>query len=187
MARSPCPTTGASPTSTGSPRRCGCASPSGSPISAFDLLHLDSHDLRPCVIEDRKALLRDVIGSAECERIVCIDQITSGGAALFVAVQQIGAEGIVLKCAGSAYRGGESRYWLKVKVSETSAFVITRFVRARQSRSPRVLVPVGLVKFGLAGKERRRRLDLLRDGPALRSGVVPMRPELVAEIKFFGR
>jgi hypothetical protein len=30
-------------------------------------------------------------------------------------------------------------------------------------------------------------LDLLRTGPATRSGVVPVRPELVAEIKFFGR
>src|SRR5262249_21771500 len=35
----------------------------------FDLLHLDGHDLRRCAIEDRKALLRDVIGSAGCERI----------------------------------------------------------------------------------------------------------------------
>jgi len=26
---------------------------------AFDLLHLDGHDLRSCAIEDRKALLRD--------------------------------------------------------------------------------------------------------------------------------
>src|SRR5262249_9850943 len=31
---------------------------------AFDLLHLDGHDLRRCPIEDRKALLRDLIGAA---------------------------------------------------------------------------------------------------------------------------
>jgi len=31
---------------------------------AFDLLHLDGHDLRRCPIEDRKMLLRDVIGTA---------------------------------------------------------------------------------------------------------------------------
>jgi bifunctional non-homologous end joining protein LigD len=29
---------------------------------AFDLLFLDGHDLRGCAIEDRKALLRDIIG-----------------------------------------------------------------------------------------------------------------------------
>ena len=39
--------------------------------------------------------------------------------------RQIGAEGIVSKRAGSAYRSGESRDWLKAKVSETVAFVIT--------------------------------------------------------------
>src|SRR5215472_10815185 len=35
---------------------------------AFDLLHLDGHDLRRCPIEDRKALLRDVIGAARSAR-----------------------------------------------------------------------------------------------------------------------
>jgi bifunctional non-homologous end joining protein LigD len=64
---------------------------------AFDLLHLDGHDLRGCAIEDRKALLRDVIGAAGCERIVVVDHITGNGAALFEAARRIGAEGIVSK------------------------------------------------------------------------------------------
>jgi hypothetical protein len=49
------------------------------------------------------------------------------------------------------------------------------------------LAPVGLVKFGLAGKDLWQRLDPLRDGPATRAGVVPVRPDLVAGVKFFGR
>jgi hypothetical protein len=49
------------------------------------------------------------------------------------------------------------------------------------------LVPAGLVKFGLAGKGPWQRLDPLRDGPAHHSGVVLARPELVAEIRYFGR
>src|SRR5438105_10626202 len=36
----------------------------------FDLLHFDGHDLRRCPIEDRKTLLRDLIGAARCERSV---------------------------------------------------------------------------------------------------------------------
>ena len=32
---------------------------------AFDLLHLDGHDLRRCPIEDRKMLLRDILGVAD--------------------------------------------------------------------------------------------------------------------------
>jgi bifunctional non-homologous end joining protein LigD len=46
---------------------------------AFDLLHLDGHDLRRCPIEDRKALLRDVIGAARCPRIVCVDHVVGIG------------------------------------------------------------------------------------------------------------
>jgi bifunctional non-homologous end joining protein LigD len=67
---------------------------------AFDLLHLDGHDLRRCRTEDRKALLRDVIGAAGVPRLVCVDHITGDGTALFEAVRQIGAEGIVSKRAG---------------------------------------------------------------------------------------
>ena len=50
-----------------------------------------------------------------------------------------------------------------------------------------VLVPAGLVKFGLAGKGLWRRLDPLRAGPSARSGVIQVRPEMVAAVRFFGR
>ena len=46
---------------------------------AFDLLHLDGHDLRRYGIEDRKLLLRDVLGAAGCERIVYVDHVVSSG------------------------------------------------------------------------------------------------------------
>ena len=105
-------------------------------------------------------------------------------------MRQLGAEGIVSKRAGSPYRGGPGRDWLKAKVSETGAFVITGFVEHEAVAVAELrdgkLSPVGLVKFGLAGKDLRQRLDPLRDGPATRAGVVPVRPELVAAIKFFG-
>ena len=38
----------AAPVETCRPGRCASAGPSGSPIFAFDLLHLDGHDLRRC-------------------------------------------------------------------------------------------------------------------------------------------
>ena len=50
-----------------------------------------------------------------------------------------------------------------------------------------VLVPAGLVKFGLAGKGLWRRLDALRAGPSARFGVVPVHPELIAGVRYFGR
>jgi bifunctional non-homologous end joining protein LigD len=158
---------------------------------AFDLLYLDGHDLRGCPIEDRKALLRDLVGAAGGPRLVAVDHITGSGRQLFEAVRQLGAEGIVSKRAGSPYRGGIGRDWLKAKVSETAAFVITGFVEreaiAVAELRDGVLMPAGLVKFGLAGKDLWRRLDPLRAGSASRAGVVPVRPELVAAIRYFGR
>ena len=52
---------------------------------AFDLLHLDGHDLRRCPVEDRKAILRDVIGAARCDRIVYVDHVAGIGRKLFEA------------------------------------------------------------------------------------------------------
>jgi hypothetical protein len=49
------------------------------------------------------------------------------------------------------------------------------------------LVPAGLVKFGLSGKDLWPRLDRLRAGPASRSGVIPVRPEPVVGVRYFGR
>jgi hypothetical protein len=48
------------------------------------------------------------------------------------------------------------------------------------------LVPAGLVTFGLAGRDLWSWLDPLRLGPASRGGIVPVRPELVAGMRYFG-
>lgn len=93
--------------------------------------------------------------------------------------------------SSSAYRGRRSRDWLKAKVSETGALLITGFVErevvAVVELKVGVLVPGGLIKFGLAGKGLWRRLNPLRDGPASRAGIIPVRPELIGGVKFFVR
>jgi bifunctional non-homologous end joining protein LigD len=162
---------------------------------AFDLLHLDGHDLRRCAIDDRKMLLRDVIGTAGCERVVYVDHVLGIGRELFEAVRQIGAEGIVSKRRGSHYRGGDSREWLKTKCSETGVFAITGFSELGEGKLDAIYVaeardgalcPAGQVRFGFAGKGLWQLLDERRAGPA-RKSIVPVRLGLVAEIKFFGR
>ena len=161
---------------------------------AFDLLHLDGHDLRRCPIEDRKMLLRDVIGSAQCERVVYVDHVLGIGKELFEAVRQIGAEGIVSKRRGSLYRGGESREWLKTKCSETGVFAITGFSELGDGKLDAVYVAeacdgvlcqAGQVRFSVS-KGLWHLLDERRAGPA-KNGVVPVWLRLVADIKFFGR
>jgi bifunctional non-homologous end joining protein LigD len=161
----------------------------------FDLLHLDGEDLRRRPLEDRKALLRDVIGSAGCPRIVAVDYVAGIGPQLFEAVRQLGGEGIVSKRRGSFYRGGESRDWLKTKCHQTGTFVITGFSVLASGRLEAVyvaeerdgeLVPAGTVQFGVA-RGLWVVLDRLRNGPPSPKGFVPVRPELTAEVKYFGR
>src|SRR5437763_3482723 len=60
---------------------------------AFDLLYLNGHDLRRCPIEERKALLRQVLDEAGSERVVSVDHIIGRGADLFERIREIGAEG----------------------------------------------------------------------------------------------
>jgi bifunctional non-homologous end joining protein LigD len=162
---------------------------------AFDLLYLDGHDLRRCPIEERKALLRHVLDEARCERIVYVDHIIGWGRQLFEAVQQIGAEGVVSKRLARAYRGGETRDWLKTKCHQVGRFAITGFQELGEARLGAVhvaeeiegkLAPAGQVRYGFAGKGLWSELDALRCGPA-NKGVVQVTPGLCAEIKYSGR
>ena len=50
-----------------------------------------------------------------------------------------------------------------------------------------MLVPAGLVKLGLTDKELWRRLDPPPAGPSAQSGIIPVRPEAVAGVRYFGR
>ena len=45
-----------------------------------------------------------------------------------------------------------------------------------------MLLLAGIVKFGLGGKDLWQRLDRLRAGRESRSGLIPVRPELVAAV-----
>jgi len=47
-------------------------------------------DLRHCAIEDRKALLRDLVGAAGCTRVVYVGHVRGIGRELFEAVRQVG-------------------------------------------------------------------------------------------------
>jgi hypothetical protein len=50
-----------------------------------------------------------------------------------------------------------------------------------------MLMPAGLVKFGLAGKELWVRLDRQRVCLETRSGLIPVRAKFVAGVEFFVR
>jgi bifunctional non-homologous end joining protein LigD len=80
---------------------------------AFDLLHLNGHDLRDMRLEDRREVLQAMIPDGQ--RIQFSEALPGSGAAVFHLVEQAGLEGIVSKRNDSKYRSGPSTNWLKAK------------------------------------------------------------------------
>jgi bifunctional non-homologous end joining protein LigD len=81
---------------------------------AFDLLELDGQDLRREPIEERKALLADLLDGSNLS-LVLNEHFEEDGATVYRAACQLGCEGIVSKRLGSPYRSGRSAHWVKVK------------------------------------------------------------------------
>jgi len=90
---------------------------------AFDLLAAAGDDVRVRPWEDRDARLRDTL--PVCDRIRLIESQPATLAA-HEAIVDLGFEGTVLKRAGSSYRPGRHRAWLKHKA---------RFVARAELRS----------------------------------------------------
>jgi bifunctional non-homologous end joining protein LigD len=80
-------------------------------LVAFDLLSLEGDDLRQRPLEERrKALSRLVAG---VDKIQFSASVAGEGAIVFAHACQLGLEGIVSKRAGSRYKSGASRNWMK--------------------------------------------------------------------------
>jgi len=80
---------------------------------AFDLLHLNGHDLRDMPLEDRREILAAMI--PEGRRIQFSQSLPGDASAIFHLVDQAGLEGMVSKRRDSVYRSGQSTSWLKAK------------------------------------------------------------------------
>ena len=78
---------------------------------AFDLLSLDADDLRQRPLEERRAALSQLV--AGVVGVVFSEALATEGAIVFAHACKLGLEGIVSKRAGSRYRSGTTRNWLK--------------------------------------------------------------------------
>lgn len=87
---------------------------------AFDLLHLNGHDLRDMVLEDRRELLEDLI--EDRDPIILSSEFDGEGTAFFVVAEAKGLEGIVSKKKGSRYISGETDLWVKAKAWQVEEF-----------------------------------------------------------------
>lgn len=94
---------------------------------AFDLLHLDGHNLRNLPLERRKTILEGLIADHGENTLRYSSHIRAQGGAMFRRACEMGAEGIVSKLASSPYRGERSRLWLKSKCVLQQEFVVGGF------------------------------------------------------------
>ena len=78
---------------------------------AFDLLGLEGDDLRQRPLEERRDVLSRLV--AGVDGVVFSEALATEGAVVFAHACRLGLEGIVSKRAGSRYRSGASRNWLK--------------------------------------------------------------------------
>ena len=100
---------------------------------AFDLVAFEDFDLRPLPLLERKALLLEALPKVGIIR--ALDHIPREGERFLEQVGKLGLEGIIAKRANSAYVGGRSDKWLKMKVERTDDFVIVGYTAPSRSRS----------------------------------------------------
>jgi bifunctional non-homologous end joining protein LigD len=173
-------------------------------LYAFDLLHLDGHDLRPLPCEARKALLRDVLPAADGLRYV--EHARGDSRARYERACAAGWEGLVAKRAAGRYVHGRSREWLKLKCLAEQELVVGGYTEPRGSRVGIGALLVGYHEDGrlrYAGKvgtgfDARTLADLAARLRALEQPSSPfgepirplpagahwVRPELVAQVGF---
>ncbi len=171
--------------------------------AVFDLLWLDGQDLRPRPIEERRELLESLLAGAPTG-IEAAEEVGGSIAKALARARERGWEGVVAKRRGSAYQGGRSRGWLKVKVAAGQEFAIVGYTPIATGasaigallvafRDGRRYVYAGKVGTGYTEAVRRdlyRRLERDRvaappvSGAPRVKGARWVEPRLVAEVSF---
>ena len=141
----------------------------------FDLLALDGQSLVAMPLEDRLALLDEVL--VPSRTIVRSDVIPGRGTALYAAAEAQGLEGVVAKRRTSRYLPGRrSPDWLKVKVRRTAEVVVAGWIPSSTGAGDLGSLVVaahdddglrylGRVGTGFDAAERARLKDLLDQRP----------------------
>jgi len=94
---------------------------------AFDLLRLDGKDPARLPLEDRKAMLKKLVGGRSTGRIRFSEHIDGNGEAFFAEACRAGLEGIVSKRRDQVYRAGRHGGWVKTKCVQRQEFVVGGF------------------------------------------------------------
>ena len=174
---------------------------------AFDLLHLDGHNLRDVPLTERKKILQSVFaGSRTLEDMRLSEHIIGEGQQVFDRACELGTEGIVSKLADGKYSTGRGGSWLKSKCYQEQELVVGGFTLPANGIHGVGALVLGyyrdgkLIYAGRTGtgftqkthKMLRDKLEKLRTTKtpfaqiprdAIR-GCVWVKPELVAQVSF---
>src|SRR3989442_11471900 len=182
-------------------RRGGVEAPAV--LYVFDLLAFDGYDMRPLPLEQRKALLEQIV--PRVGPLKYLSHFEKDGEALYEQVVKMGLEGIVAKKEDAPYRAGRSPNWLKIRADRTDDFVVVGFTRPKGSRSGFGALDLGahqdgkLVYAGRVGsgftdaelKDVSAALERgIRETPAFTGPVPPdaghtwVEPTLIAEVRY---
>jgi bifunctional non-homologous end joining protein LigD len=95
---------------------------------AFDLLFHDGEDVGRRPLEERKALLEQLLATEAHGGVLrYVPHFIGDGSRVLAAACELGAEGIVSKHRQAPHIAGRSRAWLKSKCARTDPFVIGGF------------------------------------------------------------
>ena len=175
----------------------------------FDLLYLDGYDLLGAPLQQRRALLKQMLDQATGSTAAygSRDQIVGDGAAVLEQACGLGLEGVVSKKTAGRYQPGvRGPDWVKTKCRHEQEFVVGGFtdpagtrvgfgallLGVNDERGLRYVSRVGTgFDDGLLGRLGKRLRGLEIDEPpfatnlpAEQPGVHWVRPELVAQVSF---
>ena len=172
---------------------------------AFDLLHLDGHNLRGLPLIDRKAILAQLLNGVDGD-VHFSDHLQADGQVVLRKAFELGAEGIISKRAACLYVSGRGGDWLKLKCLQDQEFVVGGFTEP-SNRSHGIgalllgyydagkLVYAGRTGTGFTQKTHRilrDQLDKLRQTATAfdhlpveaRKDAIWVKPTLVAQVNF---
>ena len=176
---------------------------------AFDLLHLNGHNLRNLPLIERKAILAQLL-AADGDHIRLSEHLEGDGAAILRKACELRIEGIVSKRANGTYSPGRGGSWLKLKCIREQEFVIGGFTLPTKGHTgihgvgalllgyyddAKKLIYAGRTGTGFTQKTHniiRTQLENLRQTampfesvPAdARRGAIWVKPQLVAQVNF---
>ncbi len=180
---------------------------------AFDLLHLDGHNLRGLPLHARKALLEPLVasgielGHSRAPLLQFSQHLQLAPDEVYAHACALGAEGILSKNGDARYTSGRSGSWLKLKCTHRQEFVIAGLTPPKDGGAGLGSLLLGyyregkLIHCGRCGtgftqasaRAVRKQLEPLRqakpayDGPLSREAkkdALWVHPELVCEVEF---